>query len=376
MFNEEKSKVMLITRRKRREDRTLNIYLNYKKLEQVTTLKYLGIIIDHKFTFKEHIAYATDRCTKLIQGLSRAAKVTWGIKHEAMKTIYKGAILPLLLYGAPVWIEALKYAYNKRKYIRVQRLINIRTAKAYRTTSNEALCILTGTTPIIIKADEAVKLYSARKIRENQTNEIDYVVEYKNWPHPADGAITTEKEETKDSTVRVYTDGSKSELGVGSGVVIYINNEIETKIKSRLDSKCSNNQAEQFAIINALEAVTTLKVPKNLPRTATIYTDSKITLYSLQNPRNHTYLIDEIRKKIAYLKEANWKIKVTWIKAHAGNPGNEMADKLAKEAARSSQIDITFSKITLSLIYHDIQKDSIKRWQKEWQNCTKALTTK
>jgi hypothetical protein len=27
---------------------------NNKKLKQVTTLKYLGIIIDYKFTFKEH----------------------------------------------------------------------------------------------------------------------------------------------------------------------------------------------------------------------------------------------------------------------------------------------------------------------------------
>jgi len=56
--------------------------------------------MDHKFTFKEHVAYVTDRCAKLIHGLDRAAKVTWGIKHDAMKTIYKGAILPPPLYGA------------------------------------------------------------------------------------------------------------------------------------------------------------------------------------------------------------------------------------------------------------------------------------
>jgi hypothetical protein len=86
-FNEEKSKVMLISRRKRKESRALNVYLNNKKLKQVTTLKYLGIIMDHKFTFKEHIAYVTDSCAKLIHRLSRAAKVTWGIKHDAMKTI-------------------------------------------------------------------------------------------------------------------------------------------------------------------------------------------------------------------------------------------------------------------------------------------------
>ena len=375
-FNEEKSKVMLISRRKRKEDRSLNVYLNNKKLEQVTTLKYLGIIIDQKFTFKEHIAYVTERCAKLIHGLSRATKVSWGIKHDAMKIIYKGAILPLLLYGAPIWIDAMKHEYNKRKLIRVQRLINIRTAKAYRTTSNEGLCTLTGITPIIIKADEAARLYNARKKRGSQTQEIDHAVEHKNWSHPADGAVTIEEEATMDSAVLIYTDGSKSELGVGSGTVIFIGNELPTQIKERLDSKCSNNQAEQIAIINALEAVANLNVPASKPRTATVHTDSRITLDSLQNNRNHAYLIDEIRKRTATLQEDNWKIKFTWVKAHVGILGNEMADKLAKEAARSRQIDITFSKIPLSLVKQDIQTDSIRRWQQEWQNCNKALITK
>jgi len=43
-------------------------------------------------------------------------------------------------------------------YVRVHRLINLRTAKAFRTTSCEALCILAGLTPIIIKTEEAVTL--------------------------------------------------------------------------------------------------------------------------------------------------------------------------------------------------------------------------
>jgi hypothetical protein len=132
----------------------------------------------------------------------------------------------------------MKPEYNKRKYIRIERLINIQTAKAFRTTSNEALCILTGITPIIIKTEEAVRLYNTRKIRGSQTQEIHYVVEHKNWSHPADGAIIIEEEETKDSTVLAYTDGSKSELGVVSGTVIFIGNKITTQIKSRLDSKC------------------------------------------------------------------------------------------------------------------------------------------
>jgi alkyl hydroperoxide reductase subunit AhpF len=87
---------MLVSRRKRREQRNITVYLNIKPLEQVTQMKYLGIIIDHKFRFQEHINYAAKRCTKLIYNLSKMAKLSWGIKHLAIATIYKGTILSIL----------------------------------------------------------------------------------------------------------------------------------------------------------------------------------------------------------------------------------------------------------------------------------------
>ena len=95
--------------------------------------------------------------------------MSWQLKHEALKTIYKGAILPLLLYAAAVWNEAMKCEYNKLKYIRVQRLINMRIAKAFRTSS-EALCILTGTTPVVIKIEEVVKQYKTSKRKPDTPN--------------------------------------------------------------------------------------------------------------------------------------------------------------------------------------------------------------
>jgi ribonuclease HI len=52
----------------------------------------------------------------------------------------------------------------------------------------------------------------------------------------------------------------------------------------------------------------------------------------------HTYTIEEIRKKAIALEKRNWIIVFTWIKAHAGNYGKEMAEKLAKEAARNDDI--------------------------------------
>jgi len=54
-FNKQKSKVMMISRRKRRENKYVFIYLNNKLLEHVNTIKYLGIIIDNKLNFREHL---------------------------------------------------------------------------------------------------------------------------------------------------------------------------------------------------------------------------------------------------------------------------------------------------------------------------------
>jgi hypothetical protein len=47
----------------------------------------------------------------------------------------------------------------KSKLIRLQRIINNRIAKAYRTVVKVTLCILTGLTPIAIKIEEAFQFY-------------------------------------------------------------------------------------------------------------------------------------------------------------------------------------------------------------------------
>ena len=54
-------------------------------------------------------------------------------------------------------------------------------------------------------------------------------------------------------TVHIYTDGSKTDAGVGAGIAIYTPNEPVYKTCYRLNNRCSNNQAEQIAILKALE---------------------------------------------------------------------------------------------------------------------------
>jgi hypothetical protein len=149
--------------------------------------------------------------------------------------------------------KALKYKHNRLKFIRVQRLINIRIAKAYRTVSNEALCILTGLIPIGIKIAEASQLYHLTKGNKKEKLLVDCDMEVKYWQHPAETLIflTGNNEET--STIQIFTDRSKSEQGVGAGVAIFKSGIHITSLQYKLNKRCTNNQAEQQAILRALE---------------------------------------------------------------------------------------------------------------------------
>ena len=89
-----------------------------------------------------------------------------------------------MTYGVPVWIKVLEKECNRKIYNRLQRIINIKIAKAYRTTSNEALCTLTGLTPIVIKAEEEAKIFNIMK--GSIQNEIDKDEKPKDWLHPAE----------------------------------------------------------------------------------------------------------------------------------------------------------------------------------------------
>ena len=161
---------------------------------------------------------------------------------------------------------------------------------------------------------------------------------------------------------------------MGSGVAVFTGQDLIVQHKLKLDNRCFNNQAEQLVILKALETVEMQKVNNNEHRTVVIHTDSKISLDSIRNTKNHNHLAEEIRKRTAYLNKQNWKIEFKWVQAHVGIYGNEIADRLAKEATQNHHI--TYSRIPKSAIQKDIRKESIRKWQKHWEETTKGAITK
>ena len=183
-------------------------------------------------------------------------------------------------------------------------------------------------------------------------------MELKNWPHLADVVKIREDNGYKEQTIRIYTDGSKNKHGVGSGVAIFVGNELQAQLKFKLDNRCSNNQAEQIAIAKVLEVIDAIDIAENSPCTIAIFTDSRIAIASLMNFNNHSYLIEEIRKRISILERTNWTVQFSWVKSHVGIYGNELADKLAKAAAYNRQATVSFNRIPKSTLYSEIEEEA------------------
>jgi len=216
-------------------------------------------------------------------------------------------------------------------------------------------------------------------VRENSTGKDDYKwdkpLPAKEWPHSARRADIMEITVLITYPTEIFTDGSKIGDKVGAGVAIYTDKRLMRKYKYTLQNHCSNNQAEQIAILKSLEQLPSLAHQTN--RIVAIYTDSKVTLDSLKNNTIHSFLIEEIRNMVRNLTRQNWSVHFGWVKAHTGIEGNEVADTLAKEAAQEDEnSDIVYDRIPISTIATRVKEEGFKKWQAQWERAEKGALCK
>lgn len=119
-----------------------------------------------------------------------------------------------------------------------------------------------------------------------------------------------------------YTDGSKTEAGVGASV--YSTNI--TKM-FKLPDFCSIYTAETYAISQALEIIKQNKIDKAL-----ILSDSLSSINSICNTNQPNVLARIIQNQVSILNSHNQEVKLAWIPSHIGIHGNEIAESYAKRA--------------------------------------------
>lgn len=99
---------LIVFSRKMFDNKVISIEINDVKIIAKTSVKYLGVILDSKLDFKEHLKHARKKgyiaFHSLYNLLNRCS--TLNISNKLL--LYKMIIKPNMLYAAPVWINAWK----------------------------------------------------------------------------------------------------------------------------------------------------------------------------------------------------------------------------------------------------------------------------
>jgi hypothetical protein len=118
VLNASKSKCMVIaSKHQTRNECTLNVSLNNTAIEQVNSVKYLGVIIDSNLSWNDHVSTLCKNLSFKVSQLSRARNV---VNRNMMLIIYNSIIQPTIDYAITVWGHTTMTNINK-----IQRLQNL-----------------------------------------------------------------------------------------------------------------------------------------------------------------------------------------------------------------------------------------------------------
>ena len=129
--------------------------------------------------------------------------------------------------------------------------------------------------------------------------------------------------------INIYTDGSKTKQGAGSGFVIL-------KRKDRVLHTQSINQTGEASIFQA-ELIAIQEAAKHLhihENTQGLYikffSDSQAALQALKSNNCKAQTVKDTHEALNTLADQAKIVRLTWIKVHIGLDGNKLADEYAK----------------------------------------------
>ena len=97
-------------------------------------------------------------------------------------------------------------------------------------------------------------------------------------------------------------------------------------------------------------------------------TQTALGILTLNWTSNHYQdVIKWIKDAMSTLKSSGWKIEIVWISGHSEAEGNEVTDRLAKEAAvEAKAMEEETSVVTVQDIKRHARASIQRKWQKRW----------
>ena len=179
-----------------------------------------------------------------------------------------------------------------------------------------------------------------------------------------------------------FTDGSalKNPGPCGAGTAIYWKGICgqPTLHKRSVSSRSSSYNGELQAIDLALQQILK-KTPPLRGNKIHIITDCQSALQSVvkgDKTKNFGWIINSINNSVKELHNRQMTIKIYWTAGHVSLEGNDLADRLAKEAAADALTNTEYDTyIPLTEIKNLFRKTLTTKWQKRWNTGTDARHT-
>ena len=111
-LNLSKTKFMIFSKKlkTKAKERKFKININNYSIKQVTEMKYLGVILDNKLNWHNHIQYV---CTKLAKAAGIIYKVRKKAPQNVLMLLYHSLVGTYLRYGLASWGSAKTTALSK-----------------------------------------------------------------------------------------------------------------------------------------------------------------------------------------------------------------------------------------------------------------------
>ena len=90
----------MIFHRSRIKSEGLQITIRNENIKETNSIKKLGILVDNKFKWHEHIIYTKNKVSPAIGILYKARKYA---NKQTVKQMYYTFVFPYLIYGCEIW---------------------------------------------------------------------------------------------------------------------------------------------------------------------------------------------------------------------------------------------------------------------------------
>ena len=166
----------------RRDDQLVNppplectLYSKQHKIQisDIGFSRWLGVFLDSKLTYKQHIKAMANRGITITSGLQMLCNTIRGMDQTHMQQMYNACVLPVLTYACPIWYNKNKpQKHLVKELTKVQNVALHRILGAFRTTQTTALNVLAHVPPIELTIRKLSEGYALRLFRLAPKNPV------------------------------------------------------------------------------------------------------------------------------------------------------------------------------------------------------------